>query len=152
MSTILSINSLTKKTSNYSQEISTIISTSSNGRRLSLWQFARQIHCSSSDHSWNILSNLLFTSVTVLLKLHPDLCSAAAYLLSSSLLTSANQLDRQHWRTMSRGRQSALRKCSRTEPLTLPCSEIQWIALILEMLKCRNTKLNRCHKFKYYEG
>ena len=73
---------------------------------------------------------------------------SAAWLLSTSLLTSANQSDRQHWRTMSRGRESALRKCSRTEPLTLPCSEIQWIALILEMLKCRKTKLNRCHKFK----
>ena len=144
------------KTSNFSQKISTVISTSSSGRRPSPWQFALQIHCSSSNHSWNILLNLLFTSVTVLQRPNSRWnCTqifALLPLLSSSLLTSANQLDRQHWRTMSRGRQSALRKCSRTEPLTLPCSEIQWIALILEMLKCRNTKLNRCHKFKYYEG
>ena len=148
MSTILSINTLSQKLATTLN----VISTSPNGRRPSPWQFALQIHCSSSDHSWNILSNLLFTSVTVLQSSNSRWnCTqifALLPLLSSSLLTSANQLDRQHWRTMSRGRQSALRKCSRTEPLTLPCSEIQWIALILEMLKCRNTKLNRWHKFE----
>ena len=151
MSTILPINSLTKKTSNYSQEISTIISTLSNRRRSS----HDSLLCKFIVHPPITLETYCRTSCSPLSQFFWNCTQIFALplpLLSSSLLTSANQLDRQHWRTMSRGRQSALRKCSRTEPLTLPCSEIQWIALILEMLKCRNTKLNRCHKFKYYEG